>query len=72
MSESQLALHTKCVYKTNTLKHKISKTFEYNISKRVDGVGKFTVKSFIKQKKAQKRRKWGIQYTVNQKKLCNY
>ena len=51
MSESQLSLHTKCVYKTNTLKHKISKTFEYNISRRVDGVGKFTVNSIRTQKK---------------------
>ena len=63
MSESQLSLHTKCVYKTNTLKHKISKTFENNISKRVDGVGKFTVKSFIKQKKSSEAKK--MRYTVH-------
>ena len=51
MSESQLSLHTKSVYKTNSLKHQLSKTFGSNISKRVDGVGTFTVKSISTQKK---------------------
>ena len=51
MSENQLSLHTKSVYKTNSLKHQNSKSFENNISKRVDGVGNFTVKSIRTQKK---------------------
>ena len=51
MSENQLSLHTKSVYKTNSVKHQNSKSFENNISKRVDGVGNFTVKSIRTQKK---------------------
>ena len=53
----------KSVDKTNSLKHQVSKTFENNISRRVDGVGKFTVKSIRTQKKGSEAKK--MRYTVH-------
>ena len=71
MSESQLSLHTKCIYKTNTLKHKISKTFEYNISRRVDGVASLLWHPSAPKHSSEAKK---LSYTVpgESKKVCNY